>query len=72
MIQGSAIESSRLLKRITDASGGQVWYPDSTAELKIISPGAQGRQSQSSIWLYGDRKLTQMLRHRFTQRVKGS
>jgi Ca-activated chloride channel family protein len=36
MLQGSAIETSRLLKRLTETSGGKVWFADSSEQLEEI------------------------------------
>ncbi len=71
MIQGSAIESSRLLKRLTEASGGKVWFADSTAELKEIYLDILSEMGTRYVLTYQPQGAPEQGWHKIEVRLKG-
>ncbi len=71
MVQGSAIESSRLLKRLTETSGGKVWFTDSTAELKEIYLDILSEMGTRYILTYQPQGVPEPGWHKIEVRLKG-
>ncbi len=71
MIKGSAIESSRLLKRLTETSGGKVWFADSTAELKEIYLNILSEMGTRYVLTYQPQGAPEPGWHKIEVRLKG-
>jgi VWFA-related protein len=71
MIQGSAIETSRLLKRLTETSGGKVWFADSAAELKEIYLDILSEMGTRYVLTYQPQGVPEPGWHEIEVRLKG-
>lgn len=71
MMQGSALESSRLLKNLTEASGGKVWFADSTEELEEIYLGILSEMGTRYVLTYQPQSVLEPGWHTIEVRLKG-
>lgn len=71
LVQGSGVESSRLLKRLTKTSGGKVWFADSAEELKEVYLDVLSEMGTRYVLTYQPYGVPEPGWHKIEVRLKG-